>query len=299
VRFVFIDDSVRTTLAVPRAGLGPLHAYGAVIVPEESLVPYAERLSALRTRLGLPPRAEFKWNPDDGPLHKNWHALREARPQMLQDAQELGILAVVVVCATELMPASWGKEKIQLEMLKYLYERVSMMLDNAGHSGILIADQPPGDRADEKRWLGQALTLTKNGTQYIAPTPNRIALPVLTARSDHVDLLQLADLVTAATTALIAGSEHAAPYRDMIKDLLAKNWLDGMGGTGLKLFPDADYNPHSLRNLFYWVFGEWGFSKVSQFGHKPLPHYEWAYATSDGLGNTLPPDHPYAKKNSV
>ncbi len=106
-------------------------------------------------------------------------------------------------------------------------------------------------------------------------------------------------LVTAATTALIAGSEHAAPYRDLIMSLLVKNWLDGMGGTGLKLFPDADYSPHNLRNLFYWVFGEWGFSKVSAFGHKPLPHPEWAYAASDGLGNTLPPNHPYAKKSST
>ncbi|MFE3019470.1 hypothetical protein [Streptomyces sp. NPDC059256] len=51
-------------------------------------------------------------------------------------------------------------------MLKYLYERVSMALDNAGHSGILIADEPPGDRTDEKRWLGQALALTENDTQY-------------------------------------------------------------------------------------------------------------------------------------
>lgn len=299
MRFVFIDDSARTTAAVPRAELGPLHAYGAVVVPEESLVPYAECLASLRTRLGLPPKTEFKWNPGDGPLHKNWDALREARPQMLQDAHDLGISAVVVICATDRMPDSWGKEKIQLEMLKYLYERVSMVLDNSGHSGILIADQPPGDRTDEKRWLGQALALTNHGTQYIAADPNRIVLPVLTARSDHLDLLQLADLATSATTALIAGSEHAAPYRDLIKSLLAKNWLDGMGGTGLKLFPDADYSPHNLRNLFYWVFGEWGFSKVSAFGHKPLPHYEWAYATSDGLGNNLPADHPYAKKGSA
>lgn len=118
---------------------------------------------------------------------------------------------------------SWGEEKVQPEMLKYLYERVSTVLDTAGHSGILIADQPPGDRTDEKRWLGQALALAENGTQYIAPDLNRIVLPVLTARSDHLDLLQLADLVTAATTALIAGSEHAAPYRDLIMSLLAKN----------------------------------------------------------------------------
>jgi hypothetical protein len=85
-----------------------------VIVPEESLVPYAERLAALRTRLGLPPKTEFKWNPGGGSLHKNWDALREARPQMLQDAQDLGISAVVVICATERMPNSWDKGKIQL-----------------------------------------------------------------------------------------------------------------------------------------------------------------------------------------
>lgn len=62
-------------------------------------------------------------------------------------------------------------------MLTSLYERVSMVLDNVGHSGILIADQPPGDRTDEKRWLGQALALTDNGTRYIAPTPTESSSP--------------------------------------------------------------------------------------------------------------------------
>jgi hypothetical protein len=212
VRFVFIDDSARTAPAsVPRTDLGPLHAYGAVIVPQEALAPYADRLAVLRTSLALPPKTEFKWATDGGPLHKQWDKLSVARREMLQSALDLGITAVVVVCATDRM--RWDDHKIKLEMLSYLYERVSMHLDTAGDSGVLIADQPPGDRRDEKQWLAQTLDLTQYGTQYIAPDPNRIVLPVLTTRSDHVDLLQLADLVTAATTALIAGSPHPVPYR--------------------------------------------------------------------------------------
>ncbi|MFI9585565.1 hypothetical protein ACIHCQ_27810 [Streptomyces sp. NPDC052236] len=270
-----------------------------MIVPQEAIAPYAGRLAALRTYLELPPKTEFKWATDGGPMHKQWDKQREARQQMLQDALDLGITAVVVVCATDRMPDSWSEQKIKLEMLTYLYERVSMVLDTAGDSGVLIADQPPGGRVDEKRWLAETLDLTKNGTQYIDANPNRIVLPVLTTRSDHVDLLQLADLVTAATTALVAGSPHAAPYRDLVFSLLAKNWLEGKGGTGLKLVPDADHSPHNLRNPFYWVFGEKWFTRVSQFGGMLLPHRFWAYATDDGLGNTLPPDHPYAKKDSA
>jgi len=283
MRFVFIDDSVRAADDdVPREGLGPLHAYGAVVVPHDCLAAYADRLAVLRTSLDLPPKTEFKWNPGGGPLRKQWDKQRRARRAMLEHASALGITAVVVVCATTHVP-SWDEQKIKLEMLRYLYERVSMSLYYEGESGVLIADQPPGDRRDEKRWLAQTLELTENGTQYIAPEPNRILLPVLTTRSDHVDLLQLADLATSAVTALVAGSRHAEPYRDLLLDLLARNGRGYVGGTGLKLVPDNRHSPHSLLNLFHWVLDEDRYTRIATNDEVRLPHAGWAYATGDGL----------------
>jgi hypothetical protein len=282
VRFVFIDDSARSTSDVPRAGLGSLHAYGAVVVPQEALAPFTETLTALRTRLGLPPKTEFKWNQGQGPLHKQWDKQKCAREMMLTRALDLGVTAVVVVCATDRMP-TWDEGKIKVEMLTYLYERISMLLSYDDECGVLIADHPPGDRRDEKRWLAQTLELTEQGTRYVQADPARILLPVLATRSDHVDLLQLADLVTAAVTALVAGSQHAMPYRRLLVQLLARNKLGYVGGTGLKLVPDLQTNPQNLLNLLHWVLDEDVYIRVSTNDPVPLPHHAWSYSSGNGL----------------
>jgi hypothetical protein len=93
--------------------------------------------------------------------------------------------------------------------------------------------------------LADALALDTDGTQYVKPADKQILLPIITTRSDHVDHLQLADLVAAATTALIAGAPAANPYKELIYKLLAKNYRGYVGGTGLKFIPSAAFNPRA------------------------------------------------------
>ncbi|MET8248689.1 DUF3800 domain-containing protein [Streptomyces sp. NPDC005202] len=282
--FAFMDDSARKREDVPRQDLGELHAYGAVIFPQDSLQPYREQLAQLRQELGVPAGTEFKWSPDGGPLHNKWKELHTARVRMLEGAAEFGVQACVVVCAPELMPG-WSETELKSEMLQYLYERVTYALGD--EKGIVIADQPGGGRTDETRWLADALALDTDGTQYVKPANKQILLPIITTRSDHVDHLQLADLVAAATTVLIAGASTADRYKDLIYKLLAKNARGYAGGTGLKFIPSTRSNWRALMNLAYWVFGEDAYvlpDTASSLG-TVLPHSGWIFASNSGLAD--------------
>ncbi|MGW2299201.1 hypothetical protein [Streptomyces violaceorubidus] len=286
--FAFMDDSSRKRKDVPRQDLGALHAYGAAIFPQESLQPYREELAQLRQDLRVPAGTEFKWSPDGGPLHKKWTELHTARVRMLEAAAALGVQACVVICAPELMPEWYSESQLKREMLEYLYERVTYTLGE--EKGIVIADQPGGGRPDETRWLADALALDTDGTQYVKPADKQILLPIITTRSDHVDHLQLADLVTAATTALVAGATSADRYKDLIYKLLVKNYRDYAGGAGLKFIPSAAYNSRALMNLAYWVFGEDAYvlpDTASSVG-TVLPHTGWIFASSSGLDAPSP-----------
>lgn len=280
--FAFMDDSARKAKDVPRQGLEDLHAYGAVIFPQDALQPYREQLAQLRKELGIPTGTEFKWAPDGGPLHKKWNEIHTARVRMLEGAAALGVRACVVVCAPHLMPG-WSESELKSEMLEYLYERVTYAFGE--EKGVVIADQPGGGRSDETRWLADALALDTDGTQYVKPADKQILLPIITTRSDHVDHLQLADLVAAATTALIAGAPTADRYKDLVYKLLMKNYRDYAGGTGLKFIPSASYNSRALMNLAHWVFGEDAYvipDTGSSMG-MTLPYGGWIFAGNNGM----------------
>ena len=62
--------------------------------------------------------------------------------------------------------------------------------------------------------VARSVELTNYGTEYVQT--DRVVLPILTARSDHVPHLQLAELVVGATAAAVAGGAHAAPYVDLL-----------------------------------------------------------------------------------
>ncbi|MFD0548813.1 hypothetical protein ACFQ0X_06265 [Streptomyces rectiviolaceus] len=92
------------------------------------------------------------------------------------------------------------------------------------------------------------MDLTTVGTTYV--NPNRVVMPIVTAPSDHLPQLQLADLVTAATTAAVAGREAGMELVELLKPLARRNTHGYIGGAGLVLWP------RSLTDLFYWIFGE-------------------------------------------
>lgn len=122
-----------------------------------------------------------------------------------------------------------------------------MYLSDHDDVGMVIADKPGGGSVQETRWLAGTLKLTNDGTEYV--TPDRVVLPIVTATSRHVPHLQLADLVTAATTAAVAGRPSGLRLRELLLALAHKHALGYAGGAGIVLWPRQP-------NLFYWAFGE-------------------------------------------
>jgi hypothetical protein len=142
----------------------------------------------------------------------------------------------------------------------------------------MIADKPGGGAKEEKRWLADTLELTSDGTEYVQP--GRVVLPVVTADSRHVPHLQLADQIAAATTGAIAGIPPALELGPLLAKLMHRHSLGDVNGAGLVLWPE-NYN------LLYHCFGETSASKPSMNAGYVLPWRGWAYATHDGLGNTV------------
>ena len=295
MRIAFLDDSAQPKPI--RDGLGRLVALGAVVVDEAALDPWAEDFRGLCRRLKLPPGIEVKWSPPKGSwLRGDGASIRqELRRRMLQLAIDHEIRSIVVLADTD--QVNWSEETTQKRMLQYLYERVSMHLEDLDEDldedfsqdgvmersimerSIMIADEPSGSAKEQRRWLAQTLRLTSYGTEYVDPL--RIVLPILLSHSDHVPHLQLADLVVAATTAAVAGNRYALELVPLLQQLAHTNARGYAGGAGVKLIPDE------LRNLHYWVFEENTFWKVGTGESWPLPIRDLPYATDDGLADGL------------
>lgn len=274
-RVAFLDDSEQEN--PPRRGLGPLRAMAAAIFPADQLAPFAAALTALRTELGIPDGEELKWKPPKGSFlaGAGGDLVGRLRRGMLAAAHDHRVRTVTVIIDHGAAYKSQTREQVGATALAWLFERVSMHLADHGALGIMIADKPSGGSREEKRWLAEALELTNDGTQYV--DPGKVVLPIVTADSRHVPHLQLADLIAAATTGAIAGHPHALELGPQLAELMHRNSLDHVNGTGLKLFPER-------HNLLYHCFGETEISKASLMAGAGLPLPGAPYADDDGLG---------------
>jgi hypothetical protein len=246
MKFVFIDDSVQRN--PQRAGLGELVALGAVIVPEDQITGFASDLIALKNRLGIPQDEEVKWSPARGSFlaGAGGATATELRVGILRAAICREITSVVHVLDHSLVYRDRSIVEVGQELLKWTFDKVAFGLE--AQRGVMIADKPGGGSAQESRWLEQTLALTNDGTAYTAP--GMVVLPVLTAGSHHVSHLQLADVVTAATTAAIAGRRQGRRLTPLLYQLARKNARGYVGGAGITLWPPE------LRDLLFWEFGE-------------------------------------------
>ncbi|GAT68984.1 hypothetical protein PS9374_04649 [Planomonospora sphaerica] len=247
MHMIYIDDSGQPSSA--RRGLGELVAVGGVIVPEPAIAGFDKALTAIRIELGIPDGEEIKWNAPKGSFlaQAGVEFRGRLRRRMLQAAIDMGIKSAVVIWDRGHL--DWPKEKIAPKILDYLYERFDWFLREKDDVGVIIADEPGGGSRAERAWLAETLGLTSGGTRYA--TPERIVSPIVTAPSDHVPHLQLADLVTAATTAAVAGRGQALELVPWLKQLARTNAYNLVGGAGVVLWPRDQ-----LMDLFYWVFGE-------------------------------------------
>ncbi|MGW0980351.1 DUF3800 domain-containing protein [Streptomyces xiamenensis] len=246
MQLVFIDDSGQPRPR--RESLGELVSVGAVMFPEDQAARYSREVDRLRAEIGMPGSEEFKWNSSKGSFmaQAGGEIVKRTRRRLLEIAADCGVRTAVVIWDRGMLP--WTKEDVAREILGYLYERIEMHLAANDERGIVIADIPGGGNKDHSKWLSEALDLTTVGTRFAKP--ERVVMPIVTAPSDHVPHLQLADLVTAATTAAVAGREAGMELIDGLKPLARRNAYGYVGGAGVVLWPP------SLNDLYYWVLGE-------------------------------------------
>jgi hypothetical protein len=264
----FADDSVQRSCA--RRSMGPVISVGGVLIEEAQLRSLSAEIDAIGNRFGVPEKEEFKWSPKRGSwIYENLHEgdREDCYRQILKAAAAHNARAVVVCWDTA---RTAEKDQAAFERcVDYLFERVSMNLEDRGSSAIIVADKPGGGKDQEAEFLNNFVERIQKGTDYVLP--NRVLLNVLTTPSHLLRHLQLADLVTGVTTAMVAGNDkYARAIFPSVQNLFIKNRPGGVAATGLKIAPDGPRGD-SLVNLYYWVLQEKFLHKGGGAVSYPLP----------------------------
>ena len=252
MHFFFADDAKQGNPTRDR--MGPLVAIGGIVVPGDHVRGLEREIDDARGQSGFPPGEEFKWSPDRNQwMYANLvgDPRRDFFMEVLRLAGASGAEALIVVEDSKHARATAGAPSPEADVTRMFLERADnyLRLASVNDDGVVIADRPGGGRREEDRFLLECLETLQVGTKYVKP--QRIALPVLAARSDLVRLAQLADVVTACTLSRVAGGkQYAPPVFDAIRPLLLR---DGprIGGIGLKIHPDFVY-----ANLYHWLLGD-------------------------------------------
>jgi hypothetical protein len=275
MRIAYVDD---TKQQGKREGMGQLVALGAVIFDEEHVQPFAQAFRAAYDTLDIPHEVELKWS---YPRGNNWFRktgntdlqtpLREA---VLKAAAEHEAKVIVVVWDLDGGVAAAGGEGPEDAVVTFMFERISMQIENSRQRGIIVFDKPGGDHKDEADWLANRSEMVRVGTEYVKP--NAIVAQVFTAPSHLHPHLQLADLVAGSVTAAVAGNQYGLDLIPLIKPMMCQGtW--GIAQTGLKLYPD------NLNNLHHWVHGAASCGRGSSGVGLPYAGCNWRYADNDGL----------------
>lgn len=266
----FLDDSAQKGA---REGMGTVVAAGGVLIDERALRPLSIKIDAIAESFGVPPQEELKWSPKKGSwLHGNLHgdARTECYRQVLAAAAESDARAIVVCWDTN--RTSLKGADAFAKCVKYVFERMTVHLTKRNAHAIVVADRPGGGKDQEEQFLTDFLEHFQNGTDYV--DPDRILMNVLTTPSHLVRHLQLADLVTGITTAMVSGqTKYASDLFPAVQKLLIRNHADGIAATGLKLMPNE------LVNVYHWVLGESLLHKGGGAISYRLPDRGFPYAT--------------------
>jgi len=241
----FADDSQQDRPSRP--GMGPLIAIGGIGVPAHQIRPIEREVNVICESYGFPYNEEFKWSP----RRNQWMHSHLAHPErtqffteILEVSRDLGAFAIVVVEDREDRTATGADDHYE-DVTALLLERIHLQLRARETEGILIVDQPGGDRMSEEDYLQRCFEMRLRGTDFV--TFETIAMNVVSMRSHFSRLLQVADIVTACTLARIAGHRrYSAPVFGHIKPLLCKE-QGRIGGVGVKIYPDRySYLYHRL-----------------------------------------------------
>jgi len=269
----FADDSRQRNPT--RQGMGPLVATGFVHVPSENVRDLERALDNLCRGVGFPAgdAGEFKWSPGRE-LWMRDNLVDQARTDFFAQALDLAVEAgcrASVIIADESRRTATGAPDHQTDVTALLFERVEWRLRRVNRIGIIVVDRPSGGRDAENKFLQRCLETLSAGTDYVAL--KRVAVNVVSTPSYLISCLQLADLVTSCTTALVAGENRYAPATfEHIRPLLDE---DGgrTGGIGLKIHPHLRY-----MNLYHWLLGD-DYLRQGNTGY-PLPDEAYPYGRS-------------------
>lgn len=271
MEFFFADDSTQKSV---REGMGKIIGFGGVFVNEDALSGLENEINGICESYEIPVGDEVKWSPKKGTwIYENLHgnARTECYSKILKATKDTGCRALVVAWDT-------GRTTLQGDrafnkVLDYAFERIAMHLSKRESLGVIVADRPGGGSKEDEQFLSAFLTRLNDGTDYVVP--EQVPINILTTPSHLLRHLQVADLITSITCAMVAGQDkYAAPLFPIIKEMLIENHHGYKGGTGLKVFPDE------LINLYHWILEESHFVKVSMSTGFPLPDPKLLYYES-------------------
>jgi hypothetical protein len=136
----FADDSTQNGV---RKGMGKVIGVGGILVEEGALRSLSDAVDAIAHGFGVPRGEELKWSPRPGSwIHGNLHGERRTKcyAQVLQAASAHNVRAIMTCWDT-------GRTSLKgpaafRENVKYLFERVTMHLEERNSHAIFIADRP-------------------------------------------------------------------------------------------------------------------------------------------------------------
>ena len=256
--------------------MGKVVAFGGVFVPATSLASLDEAIKRIAQKFGIPDGkdGEIKWSPPRSSwIHKNLHGQERENcyREILQAALDSNCRTLVVAWDTG--RTLLDEDRTQQEINKYTFERITKHLHSRDTIGVVVADRPGGGATSNSAFLNGFFRYVNERRAYVSP--GRVPINVLTTESHLQRHLQLADLVTGITCAMITGNTRfAEPLFRTIRKMFCTNSHGYVGGTGLKLFPDE------LINLYHWLLEENLYMKANKNEEHKLPNEAWPYHSS-------------------
>ncbi len=299
-----IDDAQQRKC--PRDGIGELVGVGGLILPAAAARSLDRTATEICERFGFPEGEAFKWSPSKDYWMRD-NLRKENRTEffltILRAAQEHGAVAQVAMVDPTKPGAHVRAKTPAMYATMLCLERLDNFLRPKRECGVVIAAKPSGGASDEEELLAECLDMLTVGTAFAGL--RQIAFNVLTSPFKFSRLLQIADLIVSASTALAAGNvAFAAPLQPEIKTLLRSEG-GRVGGIGMKMEPDWCFV-----NLYHWLWGDDEYRRVSKRLRLPIasrpysrgadqfPSDEFAFETAKSNPGKLSPASPSSAKVS-
>jgi hypothetical protein len=210
MNFIFADDSEQSNPT--REGMKPLIGLGGVHISAEQIGDIEHEINELCSRYGFPDGEEFKWSPSRNThMHDNIQGKMRVNfyNELFKIALNYNTTAIVVASDNDCRFADDSSTSHDEDVTTIFLERANQLFNSFNRNGAVIVDKPGGGHKQEKELVSKCLETLEKGTDYIKF--DRIPLPVMTADSQHIRLLQLADVITSCSIARLAGENSYSP----------------------------------------------------------------------------------------